>query len=122
MKIYEISTTDLYCFEPLEEGASQIFGRTGKAKSRSKAKITTQRFRCPTGPRKGRIVANVSTCHAPIKASAKQKMTVVRARAPKKASWKAKLTKKGSGVSRTVANLNKAKGSLKPRKIKKAKA
>ena len=102
----------LELFNDLTE--KQIWGRTGKK--------LVRKYRCMGGKRHGRIVANISTCHAPIKASAKQKMTVVRARAPKKASWKAKLTKKGSGVSRTVANLNKAKGSLKPRKIKKAKA
>ena len=101
--------------------ADTIFKRGGGSGGTRKGKVQSRKFRCKSGPRKGRIVANVSTCHAPIKASAKQKMTVLRAR-PKKASWKAKLTKKGSGVSRTVANLNKAKGSLKPRKIKKAKA
>ena len=102
--------------------AETIFKRGGGSGGTRKGKVQSRKFRCMSGPRKGRIVANVSTCHAPIKASAKQRMTVTRARAPKKASWKAKLTKKGSGVSRTVANLNKAKGSLKPRKIKKARA
>ena len=79
MKIYEISTTDLYSLQPIEEGASQIFGRTGRTKAKGKAKITTQRFRCPTGPRKGRIVANPSTCNKPLNIKQSQKLKGTRA-------------------------------------------
>ena len=48
-------------------------------------------------------------------------MTVTRARAPKKAAWHAKMTKKGSPVSRAISGLNRSKGSLNPKPIKRAK-
>ena len=34
MKIYEISKTDLYSLEPINEGPRQIFGRTGRSKAK----------------------------------------------------------------------------------------
>ena len=108
MKIYEISTTDLYCFEPLEEGASQIFGRTGKAKSRSKAKITTQRFRCPTGPRKGRIVANPSTCNKPLNVKQSTKMKSTRVAKGGIQGARSSYTKKFSQASQRVKRANLA--------------
>ena len=36
MKIYEISKTDLYSLEPINEGPRQIFGRTGRSKAKAK--------------------------------------------------------------------------------------
>lgn len=99
--------------------ADTIFRRGGAKGGTGKGKVQSRKFRCMSGPRKGRIVANISTCHAPVKASAKKTMTVTRARAPKKVAWHAKMTKKGSGVSRAIAGLNK-KGTLRPRKAKKA--
>ena len=71
MKIYEVSNTDLYCFETIvnekQGGAFQIFGRSpGKFGSGSKKGKLTRKFRCPTGPRKGRIVAKPETCNAPL--------------------------------------------------------
>ena len=119
MKIYEISTTDLYSLEPIEEGASQIFGRTGRTKAKGKAKITTQRFRCPTGPRKGRIVANPSTCNKPLNIKQSQKLKGTRAA---KGSIQGKLssyTKKYSQASQRVKRANLAlKARRGKRKIK----
>jgi len=95
----------------LLEAGRLIYGRTGGPGGSHKGHVS-RKFRCASGPRKGRIVANITTCHAPIKASAKKTMTVTRARKPKWSSFKAGLTKKGSSVSRAVKSLNK------PRKIK----
>lgn len=108
MKIYEISTTDLYCFEPLEEGASQIFGRTGRSKAKGKAKITTQRFRCPTGPRKGRIVANPSTCNKPLNVRQSTKMKSTRAAKGSIHGKRSSYTKKFSQASQRVKRANLA--------------
>ena len=95
----------------LLEAGKLIYGRSGGAGGTHKGKVS-RKFRCSSGPRKGRIVANITTCHAPVKVSAKKTMTVTRARKPKWSSFKAGLTKRGSGVSRAVKGLNK------PRKIK----
>jgi len=107
MKIYEISTTDLYCFEPLEEGARQIFGRTGRAKGK-KAGLTTQRFRCPTGPRKGRIVANPSTCNKPLNIKQSTKMKSTRRAKGSIQGARTSYTKKFSQASQRVKRANLA--------------
>ena len=101
-------------FMDLDESGKFILGRGGAPGGTHKGKVS-RKFRCTSGPRRGRIVANISTCHAPIKASAKKTMTVTRARKPKLTAFKSKMTKKGSGVSRAVKALNK------PRAIKKVK-
>lgn len=92
-----------------EAGGKYIFGRGGKPGGSHKGKIT-RKFRCVSGPRKGRIVAKMSTCHAPIDAQKKKTMTVTRARKPKMTAIKSKFTKKGSGVSRAVATKNRQLG------------
>ena len=89
-----------------EAGGKFIFGRGGKPGGSHKGKIT-RKFRCTSGPRKGRIVAKMSTCHAPIDAQKKKTMTVTRARKPKLAAIKSKFTKKGSGVTRAISRKNK---------------
>ena len=89
-----------------EAGGKFIFGRGGKPGGSHKGKIT-RKFRCTSGPRKGRIVAKMSTCHAPIDAQKKKIMTVTRARKPKLAAIKSKFTKKGSGVTRAISRKNK---------------
>ena len=92
-----------------EAGGKYIFGRGGKPGGSHKGTIT-RKFRCVSGPRKGRIVAKMSTCHAPIDAQKKKTMTVTRARKPKMTAIKSKFTKKGSGVSRAVATKNRQLG------------
>jgi hypothetical protein len=108
MKIYEISKTDLYSLEPIEEGASQIFGRTGRSQSKGKARITTQRFRCPTGPRKGRIVANPSTCNKPLNIKQSTKMKNTRQAKGSIHGARSSYTKKYSQASQRVKRANMA--------------
>ena len=108
MKIYEISTTDLYCFEPITEGARQIFGRTARSKTKGKGTITTQRFRCPTGPRKGRIVANPSTCNKPLNIRQSTKMKNTRRAKGSIHGKRSTYTKKFSQASQRVKRANLA--------------
>jgi hypothetical protein len=89
-----------------EAGGKFIFGRGGKPGGSHKGRVT-RKFRCVSGPRKGRIVAKMSTCHAPIDPQKKKTMTVTRARKPKATAKKAMFTKKGSGVTRAIATKNK---------------
>jgi hypothetical protein len=100
-----------------EAGGKFIFGRGGKPGGSHKGKVT-RKFRCTSGPRKGRIVAKMSTCHAPIDAQKKKRMTVTRSKAPKLTAKKAMFTKKGSGISRAVLNKNRAKAPRVPRRKK----
>jgi len=89
-----------------EAGGKFIFGRGGKPGGSHKGKVA-RRFRCTSGPRKGRIVAKMSTCHAPIDPQKKKTMTVTRTRKPKATAKKAMFTKRGSGISRAVVTKNK---------------
>ena len=41
----------------IDEGATSIYGRSGNQ--------STRKYRCSSGPRKGRIVAKMATCTAP---------------------------------------------------------
>ena len=100
-----------------EAGGKFIFGRGGKPGGSHKGRIT-RKFRCTSGPRKGRIVAKMSTCHAPIDAQKKKTMTVTRARKPKMTAIKSKFTKKGSGITRAVATKNKSLTGGKRRRFK----
>ena len=111
MKIYEISTTDLYSLEPIEEGASQIFGRTGRTKAKGKAKITTQRFRCPTGPRKGRIVGSPSVCTQPKKLGSVMAIKKAKARRGSTMKIKRAFTKRTASPSVRLGRLNKQRAS-----------
>ena len=97
-----------------EAGGKFIFGRGGKPGGSHKGKVT-RKFRCTSGPRKGRIVAKMSTCHAPIDAQKKKRMTVTRSKAPKLTAKKAMFTNTGSGISRAVLNKNRAKKAVTPK-------
>ena len=112
MKIYEISNTDLYCFEDIAlneakpTGAFQIFGRTpGKFGTRKKGKLT-RKFRCPTGPRKGRIVAKPETCNAPLNVKQSTRMKGTRAAKAGIHGKKSSYTKKYSPASIRTKKMN----------------
>ena len=68
MKIFEL----LYDVEPIEEAARNILGRT---KSGIKRK-----FRCTSGPRKGRIVSDPATCVKPIDVAKRVRARATRAK------------------------------------------
>lgn len=56
MKIWELYP----CVPVIQEASLQVFGRTRKGKS------IGRKFRCTSGPRKGRVVADPATCNKPI--------------------------------------------------------
>jgi hypothetical protein len=66
-------------------------------------------FRCTSGPRAGRLVADLAQCgeHPDIKKSARMKVT--RARTGAKAARKSKKTKRVSPASKIVRKLNLAR-------------
>ncbi len=110
MKIYEISKTDLYCFESVSEakptGAFQIFGRSpGKFGTRKKGQLT-RKFRCPTGPRKGRIVAKPETCNAPLNVKQSTRMKGTRRAKAGIHGKKSSYTKKYSPASQRTKKMN----------------
>lgn len=87
-------------FEPLDE--KRIWARSGK-------KIV-RKYRCASGSKKGRIVAQPSVCYSP--PNLKQRFTLARtkARLGARIARKAKRTKRMNPASIRVQKLNKASG------------
>ena len=95
----------------LEEGATSIFGRKGGKNVR--------KYRCSSGPRKGRIVAKASTCTAPMNAKKRQKFQQTKARKGSTIKVKTKRTKVNNPASRRLGKINT--GQRTRRKSSKAK-
>ena len=108
MKIYE-----LYPCEPITEAVGRVLGRGAKG--------TLQRkFRCTSGPRKGRVVADPATCTKPIDMAKRIKARQTRQKKSGQASFKRSRTMRTSAASRIIKQTNKARaGSARKRsKIK----
>lgn len=85
-------------FEQLDE--KQIWARSGQK--------VVRKFRCTSGPRKGRIVPSPSKCFGAPNIKAKASMKRTKARLGKKMARKARRTKRVNPASRRVQALNKA--------------
>lgn len=89
-----------------EIGTPQIYG---KYKSSIK-----RRFRCQAGPRKGRIVADPSTCTAPINLRKRQQFKATRRKLSTIQGKRSTYTKKYNPTSKVVKNLNRQIKKSKP--------
>lgn len=74
------------------------------AKSGSKV---VRKYRCVSGPRKGRTVSNVSQCFAAPDVQKRNKLKMTKARLGSKMTRKAKKTKRVNPASKMVKSLNK---------------
>tara|TARA_X000000950_G_scaffold286722_1_gene396461 strand:- start:11008 stop:11319 length:312 start_codon:yes stop_codon:yes gene_type:complete len=95
-------------------GTPQIFGKYKQSIKR--------RFRCQSGPRKGRIVADPSTCTKPINIRKRQQFKATRQKLNTIQSKRATYTKKYNPTSKIVKKLNtqvKSKRRAKPLKVRK---
>ena len=95
-------------------GTTQIFWKYKQSIKR--------RFRCQSGPRKGRIVADPSTCTKPINIRKRQQFKATRQKLNTIQSKRATYTKKYNPTSKIVKKLNtqvKSKRRAKPLKIRK---
>jgi hypothetical protein len=78
----------------------QIWARSGKN--------VVRKYRCTSGNRKGRIVADIAQCFAAPNVAAKIRMKRTKARLGARMTRKAKRTKRINPASRRVQALNKA--------------
>ena len=85
-------------YQPLEE--KQVWARSGKK--------VVRKFRCTSGPRKGRIVAQMSQCFAAPDVKKRATLKRTKARLGKKMARKARRTKKINPASRRVQALNRS--------------
>ena len=95
-------------------GTPQIFGKYGNTVKR--------RYRCQSGPRKGRIVADPATCSAPINIQKRTTMKNTRRKQKGIQAKRSTYTKKYNPTAKIVKNLNKQVKSRRrssPMKLKK---
>jgi hypothetical protein len=78
-----------------------IFGKSGNKMSR--------KYRCTSGPRKGRIVAKSSTCTAPLNVKKSTKMKATRRAKKSLQAVRAARTKRTNPISKRVAAVNKSR-------------
>lgn len=77
----------------------QIWGRRGKK--------LVRKYRCSSGQRKGRIVANIAQCFASPNVKAKMAMKRTRARLGARMARKARRTKRTNPASIALKRLNR---------------
>ena len=98
----------------ITEGATPIFGKTG-------GKVV-RKYRCTSGTRKGRIVAQPSTCNAQKKVGSAINLKRAKARRSSVMKVKSARIKRAGGLTKrlTKANVQNTQKRYKPVKAKKA--
>jgi hypothetical protein len=81
----------------------------GRKKPTARSGVPTLKWRCQSGPRRGRIVPKVSDCGKAPDAAAREKMKKTRARTNPTQSRRTKRTKKINTATKLVRKLNKFK-------------
>lgn len=69
----------------------------------------TRKFRCKSGPRKGRVMASPAACNAPINRKKSAGLTKTKTKMGRQRSFKSKLTKRRNPYSQRLTRLNKRK-------------
>jgi hypothetical protein len=88
----------------LNEAATTSWGRKGTT--------VVRKYRCSAGPRKGRMVANPSTCTAPINITKSAKFKQTKKRLSQPFKIKSKRTKKYNPASRRLKKLNRSRKKI----------
>lgn len=100
--------------ELISEGVATVFGH-GKGKS-TKGHVV-RKYRCTSGPRKGRVVAKAATCNAPKKMSASNTLKKTRRRKGSSIDIKRARTARTSPTTQKLRRINTTgRRSVKPTK------
>lgn len=91
------------------EGVTTVFGH-----GKSKTGHATRKYRCTSGPRKGRVVAKAATCNAPKKMSASNTLKKTRRSKGKTLDIKRSRTFRTSPTTQKLKRLNVGKKRIKP--------
>lgn len=83
----------------ITEGVTTAWSRSGTS--------NTRKFRCKSGPRKGRVMASPASCNKPVNAKKRATLTKTNTRLGKQRTFKTKQTKKRNPYSRRLRRLNK---------------
>lgn len=85
------------------EGISTVFGH---GKSSGPTGHTIRKYRCTTGPRKGRVVAKAATCNAPKNVKASQTLKRTRSAKGKSMDIKRSRTGRTSPTTQKLKRIN----------------
>lgn len=88
---------DLISEETLDE--KQVWAKSGKK--------VVRKYRCGSGPRKGRVVAKISQCYAAPNVKARMALKRTKARLGKRMARKARRTKRINPASIRIRSLNR---------------
>lgn len=80
-----------------------------------KGNKSVRKYRCTSGPRKGRVVAKASTCNAPINTKARHTMKKTRASQKSSISKKTSRTKKTNPGSIRTKKINRSRNPRRSR-------
>jgi len=103
MKIWELYPCELV----LDEAGLQIFGRNKGSKG------LKRKFRCTSGPRKGRVVSDPATCMKPIDMAKRLRAKQSRPKFKTKAAYARSRTMRTNSLTKAIQTRNK---SRKPKK------
>lgn len=99
----------------LIEGVATVFGH---GKSSGSKGHTVRKYRCTSGPRKGRVVAKAATCNAPKKMSSSNTLKRTRRSKGKTTDIKRSRTVRTSPTTQKLKRLNVGRRRIKPHKRK----
>jgi hypothetical protein len=97
----------------ITEGVATVFGH--KKRSGTKGHVA-RKYRCTSGPRKGRVVAKAATCNAPKKMSASNTLKRTRRSKGSTIDIKRSRTFRTSPTTKRLAKVNTGRRRIKPRK------
>jgi len=100
---------ELFTFEVITEAGLQIFGRGRGGKTLKK------KFRCTSGPRKGRVVSDPATCMKPIDVAKRLRAKKSRPKFKTKAAFARNRTMRTNPITKAIGSRNKLR---KPKKSK----
>lgn len=83
----------------ISETFTQTYSRQGNK--------LVRKYRCTSGARDGRVVANPATCNAPINVKASQRLKITKAKGATGMKVKAQKTKKGNALSKRLSGVQK---------------
>jgi hypothetical protein len=95
-------------YSEIIEGATATYSRQNNK--------LVRKYRCTTGARKGRVVAQPATCNAPINVKASQRLKVTKAKGASAIKLKAKTTKAHQAASKRLAGVQRIKPRTSKRK------
>ena len=85
----------------------ELYDITEKMAWAKRGNKVVRKFRCSSGPRAGRVVADIGQCFAPVDIKKRARLKLTKARLGSKMVRKSKKTKRVSGASKRVKALNK---------------